>query len=151
MQWSCRTIKCSRSGADNTAPKFADDQDPVMRCSYHAAAARSVAENTAKGKAVGDPVVAEDEDGDVLTYTLGGNDAVGILRHQQGHGPDLDQGGSGPRGIGLWLCSWRRLYMHLRGHCHGDRPVRRTCSRRGTWTRSGRRYQQEPIAAIPLW
>ena len=31
-----------------------------------------VAENTKAGQAIGDPVVAEDKDGDVLTYTLGG-------------------------------------------------------------------------------
>ena len=34
------------------------------------AAAREVAENTPAGSAIGDPVVAEDEDGDILTYTL---------------------------------------------------------------------------------
>ena len=33
-------------------------------------ATREVAENTAAGQAIGDPVVAEDEDGDILTYTL---------------------------------------------------------------------------------
>ena len=37
--------------------------------------ARSVAENTAAGTAIGDPVAATDEDGDALTYTLGGDDA----------------------------------------------------------------------------
>ena len=36
---------------------------------------RSVAENTAAGMAIGDPVAATDEDGDALTYTLGGDDA----------------------------------------------------------------------------
>ena len=54
----------------NTAPKFADDQDPVMD-EDQVNAAREVAENTAAGQAIGDPVVAEDEDGDILTYTLG--------------------------------------------------------------------------------
>ena len=38
-------------------------------------AAREVAENTPAGSAIGDPVVAEDEDGDILTYTLIGTDA----------------------------------------------------------------------------
>ena len=33
---------------------------------------REVAENTPAGSAIGDPVVAEDEDGDILTYTLTG-------------------------------------------------------------------------------
>ena len=36
-------------------------------------ATRSVAENTAAGQAIGDPVVAEDDDGDILTYTLTGD------------------------------------------------------------------------------
>ena len=31
-----------------------------------------MAENTPAGSAIGDPVVAEDEDGDILTYTLSG-------------------------------------------------------------------------------
>ena len=46
-------------------PEMSDDQDT---------ATRMVAENTPKaGQAIGDPVVAEDEDGDILTYTLTGN------------------------------------------------------------------------------
>ena len=36
---------------------------------------RSVAENTAAGTAIGDPVAATDEDGDTLTYSLWGEDA----------------------------------------------------------------------------
>ena len=36
---------------------------------------RSVAENTAAGTAIGEPVAATDEDGDALTYTLWGDDA----------------------------------------------------------------------------
>ena len=59
---------------DNAAPKFADDQDPVME-NDQADAAREVAENTAAGQAIGNPVVAEDDDGEVLTYTLTGTDA----------------------------------------------------------------------------
>ena len=59
---------------DNAAPKFADDQDPVMDEDQEDAA-REVAENTPAGQAIGDPVVAEDEDGEVLTYTLTGTDA----------------------------------------------------------------------------
>ena len=39
-------------------------------------AARKVAENTPPGSAIGDPVVAEDEDGDILTYTLTGTNAA---------------------------------------------------------------------------
>ena len=60
-------------------------------------AAREVVENTAAGKTVGSPVTATDEDGDNLTYTLEGTDAAS-LRHRLGHGPDPDQGRSGPRG-----------------------------------------------------
>ena len=33
-------------------------------------AMRMVAENTKAGQAIGNPVTAEDDDGDVLTYTL---------------------------------------------------------------------------------
>ena len=39
------------------------------------AGARSVAENTAAWEGIGDPVAADDDDGDSLTYTLGGTDA----------------------------------------------------------------------------
>ncbi len=49
----------------NTAPAFPG-----------AAAARSVAENTAAGGNVGAPVTATDADNDALTYTLGGADAA---------------------------------------------------------------------------
>ena len=59
-----------RVPGSNEAPMFADDQDPVMD-GEQAAAKREVAENTAAGQAIGDPVVAMDEDGgDILTYTL---------------------------------------------------------------------------------
>ena len=47
----------------NRAPAFAD-----------AAATREVAENTAAGMNIGDPVSATDLDGDTLTYALGGDD-----------------------------------------------------------------------------
>ena len=49
----------------NEAPEFASDTTT-----------RSVAENTAAGENIGDPVSATDEDGDTLTYTLGGDDAA---------------------------------------------------------------------------
>ena len=49
---------------DNVAPAFASET-----------AARSIAENTAAGGAIGTPVTATDSNtGDVLTYTLGGTD-----------------------------------------------------------------------------
>ena len=49
----------------NIAPDFLED-DPTSR---------SVNENAAAGAAVGNPVAAEDANGDTLTYTLGGDDA----------------------------------------------------------------------------
>ena len=39
-------------------------------------ATRSVAENTPAGREIGAPVTATDEDGDALTYSLGGSDAA---------------------------------------------------------------------------
>ena len=59
----------------NKAPKFADDQDPTTDGDQDAAA-REVNENVAPGTFVGDPVTADPEDGDVLTYTLEGTDAA---------------------------------------------------------------------------
>jgi len=47
----------------NNAPMFAADT-----------ATRSIAENTAAGMAIGDPVTAMDADNDTLAYTLGGTD-----------------------------------------------------------------------------
>ncbi|MDE2823216.1 MAG: cadherin domain-containing protein, partial [Chloroflexota bacterium] len=48
------------------APEFADDQMTEF----------SVDENSPEGMAVGDPVVATDENGDELTYSLSGDDAM---------------------------------------------------------------------------
>ena len=51
----------------NNAPEFPVTEDGM----------RSVAENTAAGENIGDPVAATDDDaGDTLTYTLGGADAA---------------------------------------------------------------------------
>ena len=47
----------------NTAPTFSLERE-----------IRSVAENTAAGQNIGDPITATDGDGDTLTYTLGGAD-----------------------------------------------------------------------------
>ena len=69
MATSAYAVQGLRS--DNKPPKFADDQDPVTE-DDQVNAAREVAENTPAGSAIGDPVVAEDEDGDILTYTLTG-------------------------------------------------------------------------------
>ena len=48
----------------NEEPEFADTSTT-----------RSIAENTAAGENIGDPVEADDPDNDTLTYTLGGTDA----------------------------------------------------------------------------
>ena len=70
----------------NEAPMFAADMDT-----------RSVAENTAAGENVGDPVMAMDEDeGDTLTYALGGDDAASFMIDGEtgqisvGEGTELD-------------------------------------------------------------
>ena len=60
-------MKATRS--QNDAPEF-PDQDLDMDEDQSETADRTVAENTAAGEAIGDPIVAEDDDGDVLTYTL---------------------------------------------------------------------------------
>ena len=51
---------------ENVAPEFADSED----------GARSVAENTAAGEDIGNPVAASDANGDALTYALSGTDAA---------------------------------------------------------------------------
>ena len=70
----------------NEAPMFAADMDT-----------RSVAENTAAGENVGDPVMAMDEDeSDTLTYALGGDDAASFAidaatgQIMVGEGTELD-------------------------------------------------------------
>ena len=50
-----------------------------------------MAENTAAGQAIGNPVVAEDEDGDILTYTLTGDTGADDFLHRLGHGPVEDE------------------------------------------------------------
>ena len=65
-----------RITGNNQAPEFAADQDLVME-GNQAEATRTVAENTSAGKTVGSPVVATDENGDTLTYTL--TDADGSM------------------------------------------------------------------------
>ncbi len=60
------TIAVTISVTDvNDAPVFVDDT-----------ATRSVAENTVSNTNLGSPIVATDPDGDDLTYTVGGDDAV---------------------------------------------------------------------------
>ena len=50
----------------NDAPTFTDGENTT----------RSVAENTAASQNIGSPVAATDDDGDTLTYSLGGTDAT---------------------------------------------------------------------------
>ena len=57
----------------NEAPDF-PDQDPNTP-EDEDTATRMVPENTAAGMAIGDPVVAEDANDDILTYTLTGTEA----------------------------------------------------------------------------
>ena len=71
MVISARKVLAPRS--TNTPPVFNDaDGDEIPADTE---ITREVAENTRKGEPVGSPVVAEDSEGDVLTYTLGGNGA----------------------------------------------------------------------------
>ncbi|MYD95415.1 MAG: cadherin repeat domain-containing protein, partial [Chloroflexi bacterium] len=58
-------VQASRSA--NAAPQFVD---PSGRTS------RRAAENTEAGRSIGSPVTAFDDDGDLLIYTLGGEDAA---------------------------------------------------------------------------
>ena len=67
MMKSDYTVHATRGS--NNAPEFADDQDPTVD-GDQAEAAREVAENTEAGTDIGAPVVATDEEDDVLTYTL---------------------------------------------------------------------------------
>ena len=64
---SANTVQAARS--QNEAPEF-PDQDLETEGDQSGEATRKVAENTAAGEAIGDPVVATDGDGDILTYTL---------------------------------------------------------------------------------
>ena len=73
MMKSDYTVRATRG--NNSAPEFAADQDPTMD-EDQPDAARKVAENTEAGTDIGAPVVATDEDNDdILTYTLTGTDA----------------------------------------------------------------------------
>ena len=58
--------KIMRAPDANVAPEFADSED----------GARSVAEDTAAGEAIGNPVAASDANRDALTYALSGTDAA---------------------------------------------------------------------------
>ena len=70
---SANKVQAARS--QNEAPEF-PDQDLEMDGDQSDAAERKVAENTAAGEAIGDPVVATDGDNDILTYTLLDNETT---------------------------------------------------------------------------
>ena len=63
---------------------------------------RSVPENTVADQPVGPPVSATDDEGDTLTYELGGTDADSFAIDTD-YGPNQDQGRPGPRDQGLLL------------------------------------------------
>ena len=62
------------SDPGNTAPAF-PDQDLNTAGDQSDTAMRSVAENVKKGTRIGEPVTSGDGDGDLLTYTISGDDA----------------------------------------------------------------------------
>ena len=68
MATSANKVQAVRG--DNNAPVFPDEDGDESTEISETGTTRTVAENTAAGQAIGDPVVAEDEDGDILTYTL---------------------------------------------------------------------------------
>ena len=70
------------SQAANAAPEFLD-QDLTTPGAQTDRTSRRVAENTESGQSIGPPVIAFDEDGELLIYTVGGEDAefFGISRN----------------------------------------------------------------------
>ena len=69
--WEIEEIADSAAtpGTTNTAPTFTDGTSTT----------RSIAENTAAGVHIGNPVAATDTNNDTLTYTLGGTDAASFI------------------------------------------------------------------------
>ena len=117
---SANAVKAARS--DNDAPEFTDEDEDVTGNQ----ATREVAENTAAGEAIGDPIVAEDDDGDVLTYTLydvdvdDGDSALFAIDWATGQlktKGKLDFGGSSRRSH-RWRTS-KGLRRHSQGHGPG--------------------------------
>ena len=77
-------------------PPVFPDQDPDNPGDQSTTATRMVEENTAAGEDVGVPVAAEDDDDDILTYTLGDTPADGAFDIDQATGQiktkgDLDE------------------------------------------------------------
>ena len=68
------TAPASDSGFVNAAPAF-PDQDYTTEGDQSDSTTREVPENSEKGRSIGAPVSAQDEDDDLLIYTLSGPDA----------------------------------------------------------------------------
>ena len=90
-------------------------------------ATREVAENTAAGMNIGDPVMGTDADGDTLIYTLGGTDAASF-DIDAATGQLMTKEAPGLRDQG-----------QLRGHGHGHRPRQRKRHDHGDHHRHQRR------------
>ena len=72
MAVSANPVKAAGVIGDNEVPTF-PDQEPGTPGDQTITATRSIPENTAPGVSVGAPVSADDDDGDILTYSLGGD------------------------------------------------------------------------------
>ena len=73
-------------------------------------------ENTKAGsKAIGDPVVAEDEDGDVLTYTLVEAPTLAFF--------DIDPEATGHRSRPMWSLSWTSRLDECRMTYDSQQPI----------------------------
>ncbi len=75
--------KVQRSAADNTAPVF-PDQDSDTDGDQSDETTREVPENTKAKVGFGDPIEAEDKDGDLLLHTLNGPDAASFTIDDKG-------------------------------------------------------------------
>ena len=92
-------------------------------------ATREVPENTKAGQSIGDPVVAEDDDDDVLTYTLVDPNLDMDSDDEDSFAIDWATGQimtKNVKALDAEANGWNR--RHLRGHGQGDGPGGRTCS-----------------------
>ena len=81
----------------NTPPLF-PDQDLNEETDVQKNQTREVAENTPAGTNLGAPIAANDDPGDVLTYSLDANGAMRSTSSTEKPGQPHDQGGPGFRG-----------------------------------------------------
>ena len=107
---SSDTGQASDSGFVNAAPVF-PDQDFLTEGDQSDTTSREAPENTKAGRNIGAPVSAQDEDDDLLVYTLSGADAASF-EHREKQWPAQDEGSPELRG---------QEQLHGGGHCH--RPV----------------------------